>query len=255
MDRVPNREYMQGLARGLNVIKAFSAEHPRRTAAQIATATGLTRATVRRCLSTLADLGYVTADGREFRLTPRILELGHGFLAGQGIGERVQPILKEASTALGETCMLGLLDQNEVIYVAHATGDLRFLTIRLTAGSRLPLLSTAIGRALVAFLPDDQRRSIVQSAPLSRHTETTETDRGAIAAVIERVRRDGYAISDGEYEAGLVSVGVPVIGPDGQAIAALNEITIKGRITRRTIKERHVPALRACAEQLALVLF
>lgn len=247
-------EYMQGLARGLSVIRAFTAERPRMTKAEIAGETGLTRATVGRCLATLQDLGYVASSDRLFTLTPRVLELGYSFLSAQGIGERIHPLLKAASAELGETCMLGLLDGEEVVYVSHATGDVRFLTIRLTVGSRLPLLSTAIGRALVAFLPDEDRARLVETAPLRPHTTSTVTERQAVAMEIARVRREGFAINEGEYEDGLISLGVPVLGPAGTALGALNVVTIKDRATRERLATAFVPVLRECAEKVAIAL-
>ncbi len=247
-------EFVQGLARGLSVIRAFDAQRPRMTLSEVAEVTGLSRAAARRSLFTLRALGYVQSEGRLFTLAPNILSLGYSFLAAQGIGTRVNPILKQTSDMLGEACTLGMLQDNDVVCVAHSPGEQRVLTIGLTPGSRMPLLTTAIGRTLLAMQDDSLREELLGSAPLDALTPRTVTDRDALREQLVQIREAGYAIVDEEFELGVRSIAVPVTGNLGEPLAALNVIASVGRVSRETMEESYLPVMRRAAEAVALAL-
>ncbi len=247
-------EFVQGLARGLSVIRAFDGQRPRMTLSEVAEVTGLSRAAARRSLFTLRALGYVRSEGRLFSLTPNILSLGYSFLAAQGIGVRVNPILKQTSDMLREPCTLGMLQDDDVVCVAHSPGEQRVLTIGLTAGSRMPLLTTAIGRTLLAMQDEGPREELLASAPLDPLTPKTVTDRAVLREQLVQIRQAGYAIVDEEFELGVRSIAVPVTGNHGEPLAALNVIASVGRVSRDTMEESYLPVLRQAAEAVALAM-
>ncbi len=253
-DEPQSKEFIQGLARGLAVIRAFGTDHPQMTLADVARETGYSRASARRCLLTLQELGYVRSDGRLFALTPRILSLGFGFLSSQGISTRIHPILKQASQELGEAVALAMPEDDAMVCVAHAPGAQRVLTIGLTVGSRMPLLTTAIGRAYLAFLPEAQRGALVASAPLEAHTPATVTDRARLLTVLTKARQDGYAIVDEEFEKGVRSIGVPVLTSDGTSVGALNVIVSSGRTSVDDLVAKHLPVMKHCAHAVSQAL-
>ena len=247
----PGGRYVQGLARGLAVIRAFDGGQAEMTLADIARACGLNRSAVRRSLLTLQTLGYVRGDGRRFSLTPKILDLGFGFLSSQGIGARVQPLLRQVSAEIGETCALGMLDGTDMVCVAHAPGARRVLTVGMTVGSRMPLLATAIGRAYLAHVPEAERERLLAAAPRLKHTPRTVTDPAGLRAAIASARAQGYAVADEEFEPGVRALAVAVPGADGIAAAALGVLVASVFTPVTALVDAHLPALRRSVERIA----
>ena len=145
------RDTMGGLAKGLAVIETFTADHPRQSIAEVSAASGLDRATARRCLLTLAHLGYADYDGKFFTLTPRVLRLGTACLATMPLPQMVQPWLDKLSETLGESSSVSILDGDEIVYIARAS-QRKVMSISLMPGSRLPAFCTSMGRVLLAAL-------------------------------------------------------------------------------------------------------
>lgn len=254
MDETDDKEFAKTLAKGLLVLEAFDRENPGFTVAEIAKRFGFNRAVARRILRTLEILGYVRQDRREYRLAPRVLRLGYGYLASNRVGNLIHPILQQVTEEIDEPCSMGVLDGEEVVYIAHSPGEQRFFSVGLTVGSRLPLLSTAIGRALLAFLPENQRVDLIRTAPLSPLTARTVLDREQLAGIINSVRQDGYAFVDNEVEIGLTSIGVPVFTPDGRVAGALNLVVNNGRVDETMLRGEYVDCLKRCAARLEAVL-
>lgn len=214
-------DFLGSLAKGLAVIEAFSADRPRLSITEVAAGTGLDRATARRCLLTLSQLGYADYDGKFFRLTPRVLRLGTACLATMPLPVIVQPMLDTLSAEIGQSSSVSILDDWEIVYVARAAQQ-RVMSISLTPGSRLPAYCTSMGRVLLASLPETAARDILHRRRPEQRTARTVTDPEAIMALIAQVRSDGFAINDQEIELGLRSIAVPLFDAHGRTIAALN---------------------------------
>ncbi len=244
-----DKEFMATLAKGLAVLGCFGKQYPTMTLSEAAAAAQLSRATARRILLTLVELGYVTQSGRDFSLSPNILKLGFAYLATQSWIERAQPLLKELSERLHESASAAILEGSEIVYVARVPTR-RFMSASLAVGSRLPAFHTALGRVLLGFLDEAELWRRLKSLRLDAHTPSTITD---LQALFDRVRADheqGFAIVDEELERGLRALAVPVIDRQGQAIGAINLSTHSARTTRNEMRDRFLPALRAVAEQL-----
>lgn len=250
---IADRDISLTFAKGMAVLKAFDTSSTHLTLPQIARATGLDRATTRRLVLTLVHLGYVNKDDRVFRLTPRILVLASGFLQGRQFGKTIDPVLRSFSQQISDGISMAMIDGLEAVYVAHAGAERRPASIGFTVGSRVSMLHTAIGRALVASCPPEQSLHLIDNAPLERFTPGTVLDRGAIAADIEATRQRGYAFMDSEFEAGVAAVAVPVRS-DGGEIASLGISGNSARLRDEGYRNNVIDTLRECAKAIARLL-
>jgi IclR family pca regulon transcriptional regulator len=250
---VKERDMMGGLAKGLKVIEAFSAERPRLSIAEAADIAGLDRATTRRCLLTLSELGYAAYDGKFFTVTPRILRLGTGCLATMPLPRIVQPTLDRLSEEIGQSTSVSILDEWEIVYVARAAQQ-RVMSIALMPGSRLPAYCTSMGRVLLAARAEEEARALLEASPRVARTERTVTEMSALMVALEDVRRLGFATIDQEVETGLRSIAVPLRTSRGKTIAALNVGLAATAEPMADIVERYLPALLMRQAELASML-
>lgn len=219
--RGPGEDFVQSLARGLDVITAFDADHGSMTLSQVAARTGLSRATVRRLLLTLVELGYVRLTGTSFALTPQVLRLGTAYLSGMGLPQVAQPHLERLSARVGESTSAAVLDGAEIVYVARVATR-RLMTVGITVGTRFPAHATSMGRVLLAALPDEAVAAHLGAAALTPLTPHTVTEASVLRDRIEEARRQGWALVDQELELGLRSLAVPLRDAHGAVVAALN---------------------------------
>ncbi|MBL1115041.1 helix-turn-helix domain-containing protein [Streptomyces sp. 110] len=219
------------------------------TLSAVAEATGLARATARRSLLTLVELGYAEADGRAFRPLPRVLELGYAPLAELGFTDIAQPHMRELVRTVHESASLAVLDGGDIRYIARVP-TVRIMSVNITIGTRFPAYATSMGRVLLAGLDADARAAHlagVRPEPLTRHTVT---DVAELARVVERAAAEGHALVDQELEEGLRSIAVPVRDARGRVVAALNVATHAGRGTAESARGELLPALRATAARI-----
>ena len=250
---IEDPNFMTSLARGLAVIRAFSGQHPSLSIADVARRTALPRAAVRRCLLTLMRLGYVGSDGRLFFLRSKILALGYAFVSSTPLAAAIGPTLERVSETLHESCSVGVLDDDEVVYIARAETK-RIMSVTLSVGSRLPAYCTSMGRVLLASLSASELDAYLERVPLRAYTERTVTEAAALRKVIEQVRQRGHALVDQELEIALRSVAVPVRNATGTVVAAMNASTHAARVGRREMETRFVPVLEAAAEEARSLL-
>ncbi|MDQ0710069.1 IclR family pca regulon transcriptional regulator [Arthrobacter woluwensis] len=214
-------QYVQSLARGLAVIRAFDANNPHMTLSEVAARTGLTRATARRFLHTLVELGYVRTDGKTFALTALVLQLGYSYLSALTLPQLAQPHLEELSVRLGESTSAAVLDGNDIFYVARVATR-RIMTVGITVGTRFPAYATSMGRVLLAGLPNPELRAYLDAVTLEALTPRTVSTRQDLLAELEKVRDQGWCLLDQELELGLLSVAAPVRNAAGKTVAAVN---------------------------------
>jgi IclR family transcriptional regulator, pca regulon regulatory protein len=238
--------FVQSLERGLAVIRAFDAQRPELTLSEVARHCDLTRAAARRFLLTLADLGYVRTDGRLFRLTPRVLELGYAYLSSLSLPEVAAPHLERLVAEVHESSSMSVLDGDDIIYVARVP-TARIMTVSINVGTRFPAYATSMGRVLLAALPPGELATYLGRATLSRLAPRTITSAEGLRAELDRVRAQGWAIVDQELEAGLRSVAAPVRDRAGVTVAAINVSVHASRTTLDGIRRKLVPPLRAAA--------
>ncbi|WP_142846584.1 IclR family transcriptional regulator [Telmatospirillum sp. J64-1] len=253
MEEKDSPEFVTALARGLSVIRAFGESRTRMTLADMAKATGLSRATVRRFLLTLKALDYVDSDGRQFWLTPKILTLGYAYLTSSPLPQKIQPFLEQVSETTGQSCSASILHGDEIIYIARSATK-RIMSVGLNVGTRLPAYSTAMGRVLLAELPPAALDEYFSRVTLERHTEKTVTDARELRHILAAIRQQGWALVDEELEMGLRALAVPVRDSSGRVVAAMNIGADAGRITSEEMTETFLPSLQAAAENLRPLL-
>jgi IclR family pca regulon transcriptional regulator len=217
-------EFVQSLARGLQVITAFDADRPRMSLSEVAVAAGLSRAAARRFLHTLVELGYVRTDGRQFELTPHVLRLGTAYLSGFGLPQLAQPHLERLSAAIGESTSAAVLDGTEISYVARVSIR-RIMTVGITVGTRFPAFATSMGRVLLAHLGPEELDAYFLAADLTPPTPHTVHTEAELRRVLAEVARQGWAEVDQELEAGLYSLAAPIRDANQQVVAAINVST------------------------------
>jgi IclR family pca regulon transcriptional regulator len=248
--RPDDKEFMTTLAKGLAVLSAFGRERPSMTLSEAAGVAELSRATARRVLLTLSELGYVVQDGRQFSLSSRVLDIGFAYLSAQDWIDRVRPLLRELSERIGETCSASILQGTDIVYVARVPTR-RIMSTALSVGSRLPAFHTSLGRVQLGFLDDIEIWRRLKSIRIDAFTPSTITD---LQALVERIRADhaqGFSIVDEELERGLRSIAVAIVNREGEALGAINISTHTTRATRNELRERFLPELSAIAARIA----
>ena len=211
--------FMQSLARGLDALAAFQHARPNLSVSEDASLADISRAAARRCLHTLAVLGYARANGGSYTLTPKALSLGYAYLTASPVARVAQPLLEEVSTRLHESCSMTVLDGDEIVYVARAATQ-RIISVGLSVGSRLPAYCTSMGRVLLAYSPEADIDAYLQRVPLARQTPQTITEVALLRRELQQVRAAGYAIVDQELELGLRAIAVPVRQSDAEDLHA-----------------------------------
>jgi IclR family transcriptional regulator, pca regulon regulatory protein len=247
--------FMTSLARGLAVIRGFSQQRRKMSIAQLSLRTGIPRAAVRRCLYTLGKLGYVSSeDGGMFALRPQILSLGHAYLSSVPLVMAAQPVLDQVSESIHESCSLAILDGDEILYVARSSASTRIMSIDLGVGSRLPAHCTSMGRVLLAGMADPELATFLRRVKLAPFTNRTIVNKDALGETVARVRKQQYAVVDQELEIGLRSIAVPVKDFRDRIAAAINVSVQAPRVSVAEMEKTFLPALRAAAGELGMLL-
>lgn len=239
------------LARGLSVIRAFGEGKSALGMADVARITGISRAAARRCLHTLSVLGYATGVDGSYVLTPAVLGLGEAYLGSDAVTRAAQPVLERVSDRLHESASMAVLEGQEIVYVARVATR-RILSIGLAVGSRLPAVSTSMGRVMVAFTEPAARARFLARVKPVRHTPHTIVDKAELSAELSRIRAQGFAVVDQELEMGLRSMAVPILRSDGTAAAAINVGVHAGRVDWKALEREVLPVLLEAAREIAV---
>jgi IclR family transcriptional regulator, pca regulon regulatory protein len=251
---VRDKEFMLTLAKGLAVLNSFGRQRPSMTLSEAAQAVDLSRATTRRVLRTLVELGYVEQTGHQFALTPRIMQLGFAYISSQSWIDRAVPLMKILSERFHESCSAAILEGAEIIYVARIPAR-RIMSATLSIGSRLPAFHSSMGRVQLGYLDEAELWRRLKSLRIEPLTPATITDLQGLYERIHDDHRQGFSIVDEEIERGLRSIAVPIASRDGQCVGAINLSTHSTRTSRDALREIFLPELRAVAAQVSAMVF
>lgn len=243
-------DYVSALARGLEVIRAFSRAEPRMTLSEVAERTDMHRAAARRILLTLVREGYAAAEGKHFRLRPKILELGFSALSSLEICDIAQPTLNQLAEKLQESCFAAVLDGGSTVYVARASAR-RVINVGINVGNRAPAYAGSTGRVLLSGLSEQALDAYLAGVKLEKLTPHTVTSKVKLRGIIAETRRQGWSIVDQELEVGLRSISVPIRDRAGGVAAALNVCCPSSRVTPEDMRGRILNELRESAEQIS----
>ena len=241
----PARTFVQSFSRGLAVIRALSSTQPL-TLSEVARASELSRASARRFLLTLEQLGYVHQAGGRFALTPRVLELGFSYLSALGLPELAQPHLQRLVEQVHESSSVSVLDGESIVYVARVPTQ-RIMSVTVSVGTRFPAYATSMGRVLLAALEPQERAQLIERIELEPLAHETIATRAQLEGELERVRAQGYAIVDQELESGLRSVAAPIRDRRGGVVAAINLAVQASRVSVEEIRQSLLAPLLSAA--------
>lgn len=249
----PSDSYAQSFAKGLSVILAFGPTRRKMTLTEVSTHTGLTRAGARRILLTLEYLGYVAQEGRQFFLTPKILDLGYSYLSANPLWDLATPFMEEVVEKTGKTCTISVLEGTDIVYIMRVATH-RIMAINLSIGSRLPAWVTAMGRVLLGGVDSARLDEILEKSNITPYTERTITDIDSLKSVIALSRKRGYCLVTEELEEGLQSIAVPIIDRNGKIIAAMNVGGHASRTNSSDLIEKVLPHLQDAAFRIGQAL-
>lgn len=235
-------DFIEAIARGLDVIKVFGADRASMTVADVATATGLARPTARRILRTLESLGYVRSAAGAFTLTPRVLELGMVYVQSLGLWDVARPHMERLVARTGESTSIAQLDGSDIVYVARVAVP-KIIALRVSIGTRFPAPQTSLGKVLLAGLAVDQLDAALAEPSRSGVQPRWRPDRAELDAVLRDVRAKGWALTDEQLAPGIRSVAAPLRDATGRVIAAMNVTVHAAETSLETLTGTYLPLL------------
>lgn len=235
-------DYVQSLDKGLAVIRSFDSEHRTRSLTEVAEATGLSRPSARRFLLTLQALGYVIQEDGRFRLLPRVLDLGGSYLTSGELPGIVNPYLTELNSRINEACSVGVIDGEDVVYIARASTQRRIMTFNVQVGTRIDPTITALGRVLLAHLPVGDLDTFLDRRD-RLGTLPQITDRPRLRSELDEIRERGWTLVDQMVETGVRTIAAPLWNADRRVIAGVNVAAHATRVSREALEEDFLPQL------------
>jgi IclR family pca regulon transcriptional regulator len=246
-------EGMGGLAKGLAIIEAFSPHRTRLTVSEAAETSGTSRASARRCLLTLTELGYLEFDGKYFRPQPRLLALSAAYSGTRSLPQIAQPFLKAARDELRESISLAVLDRDAALFVARSEAE-RLVTTGISMGTRIDLYCSATGRVLLSAFSEERLAAYLDRAKIEARTKHSLVKKAQLREAVRNARTDGYAFTDQELEIGLRSIAVPVLDSRGAIVAAMSASASSARVSMQQMIKGFLPVLRANADNMGRAL-
>jgi IclR family pca regulon transcriptional regulator len=214
-------EFVEALARGLDVLTTFGPTAMELTVSEVAARTGLARPTARRLLMTLEQLGYLRSTDGVYSLTTRVLEIGTSVIAAQGIWEIARPHLVALVARTGESSSMSQLDGSDIVYTARVPVA-KIIALSVSIGTRFPAVATSMGRVLLADLSRKQLDEALATPSRSNVIPKVTPARRELDRTLAEVRQRGWALSDEQLSVGIRSVAAPVRDHKGRAVAAMN---------------------------------
>ncbi|MGA0935442.1 MAG: IclR family transcriptional regulator domain-containing protein [Pseudohongiellaceae bacterium] len=246
-------EYLNSLARGLAVLRAFSREKPEMTLSEIAIQTDLNPAVVRRCLITLQHLGYVGKKDKLFLLRPAVFRLGSAYIESMNLEEVARPAMQRVRDLTGNSVALAVLSDLDTLFLVYVSTK-QLTRIVAGVGTRFPAYATSAGRAILAFEDKERQEDYFRKVKLEALTEKTATSKKELKTILANVKKQQFSATDGELDFGVVSVAVPVFNEENRVIASVSCSTASARLPQEEMIERVVPLLSEAAKDIEFEL-
>ncbi|MEJ1158921.1 IclR family transcriptional regulator [Prosthecomicrobium sp. N25] len=256
MEPARSKNLVYSVEKAFRVLQAFSSREPELLLSEVARVADTDNATAFRMLNTLVHLGYVekVIGSKRFRLTLKCLDLGFNAIAHMDLRTMARPVLEKLAVSGVGAASIGILDHGDVIYIERLQVGLTRLSVDIRVGTRIPAFCSAIGRAILALLPEDRQRNELERRPRPRLTPTTETDLERLIAILARVRADRIALVDQESVVGLTAIAAPIVGLDRLPIAAISMATASSAMDAEHFREQFRGPLLEAAETLSKAL-
>ena len=246
----PRHDFVEALARGLAVIKAFSPTATALSVSDAAARTNLPRPTARRLLMTLEELGYVRSSGGMYTLTTQVLELGTTYIATLGIWELARPHMEALVARTHESSSMAQLDGSDIVYVARVPVP-KIIALSVHIGTRFPAVAASMGFVLLSALSKDELTRALRTPSRSGIIPRVEPSRSELDRELARVRERGWALSDERLSLGIRSIAAPVRDASGATVAALNVTVHAAETSVSELKRRHLPLLLETADAIS----
>jgi IclR family pca regulon transcriptional regulator len=246
-------DIITSIERGLNVLRVFDQNAVDLTPADVAKRTGLPRATARRVLLTLEKLGYAVTDGKHYRLTPKVLDLSHGYLAKVKVKDLIEPILHEAMLKTQESCVLMIRDGNEMLCIA-SSNPTTMGYVSFDTGERVPIYRSSPGRMFMAYMSNEELSTYLGNVKLVQLTAKTITRKSDLKKYISVARDKGYAFSIDEYAIGIFGMAVPVVDESDKFLAGVSCMGNAARVKTKKARDHILTVLTDAAEQISTLL-
>lgn len=250
-----SRNFVESLSRGLSILSVLSESPFPLNLTEISNQLHLSMSTVQRLTFTFQHLGYLDRDGetKKFRLGPKSISFGLSVMRNLDIRRVAFPYLDKTSKEVGETVNLAILDGMEIVYVERIKTQ-QILNINLQIGSRLPAYCTSMGKAMLAFLPEERLQELLKKMDLATRTPYTITHREDLRKELGEVKARGFAMNNEELSVGLRSVAAPVRNYTGEVIAAVNIAVPSIRVSQRRLKTILAKEVMKTAYQISSTL-
>lgn len=243
-------DFVEAVARGLDVLTAFGPGRPEMSLSEVAAATGLARPTARRILLTLQVQGYARARGGGWALTPRVLDLGLAYVQSLGLWDVARPHMERLSERTGESTSVGQLDGSDVVYVARVAVP-KIIALSVSIGTRFPAVPTSLGKVLLAGLDPDRLREALAQPSRSGVVARWQPGADELDAALREVRAQGWSLTDEQLALGIRSVAAPLRDGDGTVVAALDVTVHAAETSVQVLTEQHLPLLLRTAADIS----
>ncbi len=248
---IQKRDLIDGLIKGFDVIRAFNSDSQQLSPSEVAERVGLTRSAARRYLLTLVHTGMAASDGKKFWLMPRLLNLGQSYLESARVPRAVVPFLQRLTHQLQESTNFSILDGTEIVYLTRVTAA-QLVNAGFEPGTRLAAYTSTPGRVLLGTRSDEEIQAYLADATLIAHTHMAVMDKQALFDEILMMRRQGYGVTENQFEMGIRGIAIPVKNRNGRVIGALSVTSNIASCSREDAISRCVPALQTTANTLMM---
>jgi IclR family pca regulon transcriptional regulator len=243
-------DFVEALARGLDVLACFDADRRAMSLTEVATASELARPTARRLLLTLEELGFVRSSGGLFQLTPKVLSLGMAYVGALGLWDIARPHLEDLVAQTGESSSMTQLDGSDIVYVARVAVP-KLITLRVEIGTRFPAAQTSQGKVLLAALSPAQLEATLAEPSRAGLPPYIGRTPDQLHAELAEIRARGWALADEELAPGIRSVAVPVRDGTGAVRAAMNVTVHAAETSTERLLGDHLPHLLRTAGDIS----
>ena len=252
-DTPKKEELLDSLTKGLALLRLYASGTDRLTMQEVAEQLDVTRAAARRLLLTLAHNGYLAQAGRQFILTPKVMDLGYAYFASMNLPQLARPFLEALCAEVRESCSIGMLDHQSVVLVAREEPS-QLLRVDMAIGRRMPAYAHSLGRVLLAGLDDAALATYLADAELRKLTPFTISSRPALARKLAQVRADGFCTLVSELVDGFAGISVPLHDQHGKVVAGLGLSMVLGSRDEAYLETHYLPPLRLAAQKIESIL-